>query len=40
MVIALVPRASFVADAGVDVDDVENGWFVCFSLAHNVAEEG
>jgi hypothetical protein len=37
--IALFPRASFAADAGVDVDDVESGEFPRFSLAHNVAEE-
>jgi catechol 2,3-dioxygenase-like lactoylglutathione lyase family enzyme len=37
VVIALFPRASFAADAGVDVEDVE---FPRFSLAHNVAEEG
>jgi uncharacterized protein len=40
VVIALFPRASFAADAGVDVDDVEHGGFPRFSLAHNVAEEG
>jgi catechol 2,3-dioxygenase-like lactoylglutathione lyase family enzyme len=40
VVIALFPRASFAADAGVDVDDVEHGGFGRFSLAHNVAEEG
>ena len=39
VVIALFPRASFAADAGVDVDDVEHGRFAPFSLAHNVAEE-
>ena len=39
VVIALFPRASFAADAGVDVDDVEHGGFARFSLAHNVAEE-
>ena len=39
VVIALFPRASFAADAGVDVDDVESGRFPRFSLAHNVAEE-
>ena len=39
VVIALFPRASFAADAGVDVDDVEHGGFPRFSLAHNVAEE-
>ena len=38
-VIALFPRASFAADAGVDVDEVEHGGFPRFSLAHNVAEE-
>ena len=40
VVIALFPRASFAADAGVDVEDVEHGEFPRFSLAHNVAEEG
>ena len=40
VVMALFPRASFVADAGVDVEDVEHGGFPRFSLAHNVAEEG
>jgi catechol 2,3-dioxygenase-like lactoylglutathione lyase family enzyme len=40
VVIALFPRASFAADAGVEVDDVGNsGRFSCLSLAHNVAEE-
>jgi uncharacterized protein len=39
VVIALFPRASFAADAGVDLDDVESGGFPRFSLAHNVAEE-
>ena len=39
-VIALFPRPSFAADAGVDVDDVEHGRFARLSLAHNVAEEG
>ena len=39
VVIALFPRASFAADAGVDVEDVEDGGFSRFSLAHNVAEE-
>jgi catechol 2,3-dioxygenase-like lactoylglutathione lyase family enzyme len=39
VVIALFPRASFAADAGVDVDDVEYSGFSRFSLAHNVAEE-
>ncbi len=39
-VIALFPRASFAADAGVDVADVEHGGFPRFSLAHNVPEEG
>jgi len=38
-VIALFPRTSFAADAGIDVDDVEHGGFPRFSLAHNVAEE-
>ena len=40
VVIALFPRASFAADAGVEVDDVEHGGFPRFTLAHNVAEEG
>jgi catechol 2,3-dioxygenase-like lactoylglutathione lyase family enzyme len=40
VVIALFPRASFAADAGIDVGDVEQGRFSRFSLAHNVAEEG
>jgi catechol 2,3-dioxygenase-like lactoylglutathione lyase family enzyme len=40
VVIALFPRASFAADAGLDVDDVEYGGFSRVSLAHNVAEEG
>jgi uncharacterized protein len=40
VVIALFPRVSFAADAGVDLDDVESGRFPRFSLAHNVAEEG
>jgi uncharacterized protein len=40
VVIALFPRASFAADAGVDVDDIEHDGFPRFSLAHNVAEEG
>ena len=40
VVIALFPRASFAADAGVDLDDVEHGGFPRFALAHNVAEEG
>ena len=39
VVIALFPRASFAADAGVDADDVEHGGFSRCSLAHNVAEE-
>jgi uncharacterized protein len=39
VVIALFPRPSFAADAGIDVDDVEHGGFPRFSLAHNVAEE-
>jgi predicted enzyme related to lactoylglutathione lyase len=39
VVIALFPRASFAADAGVDLDDVEHGGFPRFALAHNVAEE-
>jgi uncharacterized protein len=40
VVIALFPRDSFVADAGIGVDDVEHGGFSRISLAHNVAEEG
>jgi uncharacterized glyoxalase superfamily protein PhnB len=40
VVIALFPRPSFAADAGVDLDDVEHGRFARISLAHNVAEEG
>jgi hypothetical protein len=40
VVIALFPRASFAADAGLDVDDVEHGGFPRFALVHNVAEEG
>jgi uncharacterized protein len=40
VVIALFPRSSFAADAGIDVDDVEHGGFSRVSLAHNVAEEG
>ena len=40
VVLALFPRASFAADIGVEVDDVEHGGFPRFSLAHNVAEEG
>ena len=39
VVIALFPRASFAADAGVDVEDLKDGEFSRFSLAHNVAEE-
>lgn len=39
VVIALFPRSSFAADAGVDVEDVEHGGFSRFTLAHNVAEE-
>ena len=39
VVIALFPRASFAADAGVDADAVDSGDFSRFSLAHNVAEE-
>ena len=38
-IVALFPRTSFVADAGVDVDDVEHSGFSRCSLAHNVAEE-
>jgi uncharacterized protein len=40
VVIALFPRPSFAADAGINVDDVEHGEFSRVSLAHNVAEEG
>ena len=40
VVIALFPRPSFAADAGVDLDDVDHGRFARISLAHNVAEEG
>ncbi len=40
VVIALFPRASFAADAGLDPDGVEHGGFSRISLAHNVAEEG
>jgi catechol 2,3-dioxygenase-like lactoylglutathione lyase family enzyme len=40
VVIALFPRASFAADAGVGVDDVEHGGLSRLSLAHNVTEEG
>jgi catechol 2,3-dioxygenase-like lactoylglutathione lyase family enzyme len=39
VVIALFPRASFAADASVEVADIEYGTFSHFSLAHNVAEE-
>jgi len=39
VVIALFPRESFAADAGVDVDDVDHGGISRISLAHNVAEE-
>ncbi len=39
VVIALFPRASFAADTGVDIDDVEHGGFSRFALAHNVTEE-
>ena len=40
VVIALFPRSSLAADAGVRVDDVEHGGFARFSLVHNVVEEG
>jgi catechol 2,3-dioxygenase-like lactoylglutathione lyase family enzyme len=40
VVIALFPRASFAADAGLVLNDVEHGGFSRVSLAHNVAEEG
>jgi hypothetical protein len=36
---ALFPRASFAAYAGVDLDDVEHGGLPCFALAHNVTEK-
>src|SRR5215203_3272463 len=39
VVIALFPRPSFAADAGIDVDDLEHGGFSRLSLTHNVAEE-
>ena len=39
VIIALFPRTSFAADAGINVDDVEHSGFSRFSLAHNVAEE-
>jgi catechol 2,3-dioxygenase-like lactoylglutathione lyase family enzyme len=39
VVIALFPRASFAADAGLALDDVEHGGLSRVSLAHNVAEE-
>jgi catechol 2,3-dioxygenase-like lactoylglutathione lyase family enzyme len=38
-IIALFPRTSFAADAGINVEDVEHSGFSRFSLAHNVAEE-
>jgi uncharacterized protein len=38
-IVALFPRISFAADAGVDVAEVEHGGFSRCSLAHNVAEE-
>jgi catechol 2,3-dioxygenase-like lactoylglutathione lyase family enzyme len=38
-VIALFPRSSYAADAGVDIEDVEHGGFSRLSLAHNVAQE-
>src|SRR5918992_4093066 len=40
VVIALFPRVSFAADAGVDLDDVKHGGVSAASLAPNVAEEG
>jgi uncharacterized protein len=40
VVIALFPRTSFAADAGLNVADVEHGGVSRVSLAHNVAEEG
>jgi uncharacterized protein len=39
VVIALFPKTSFAADAGIDVDDVESGRYPRISLARNVAEE-
>ncbi len=39
-VIAIFPRESLAADAGLDVENVEHGRFSRVSLAHNVAEEG
>ncbi len=39
VVIALFPRGSFAADAGVDLDDVQHGALPRFSLAHNVVEK-
>ena len=39
VVIALFPRPSFAADAGLDLEVVEHGGFSRVSLAHNVAEE-
>ena len=39
VVIALFPRMSFAADAGLDLNDVEHGGYSRVSLAHNVAEE-
>jgi uncharacterized protein len=39
VVIALFPRVSFAADAGLYLEDVEHGGFSRVSLAHNVAEE-
>jgi uncharacterized protein len=40
VVIALFPRVSFAADAGLDLNDVEHGGYSRVSLAHNVAGEG
>jgi uncharacterized glyoxalase superfamily protein PhnB len=39
VVIALFPRGSFAADAGIGLEEVEHGDFARISLAHNVAEE-
>src|ERR671910_3335178 len=39
VVIALFPRVSFAADAGLYLEDVEHGGFSWVSLAHNVAGE-
>ena len=39
VVIALFPRDSFAADAGIGLEDVEQGGFARIALAHNVTEE-